>query len=189
MKTIPLEQKTAVVNNKDRKGDWIQTFVGKKFYPFDPRKEEIHIRDIAHSLSMQCRFLGHTKQFYSVAEHSVRVALECDERAQLAALLHDASEAYLCDIPRPIKPYIVGYSKCEEIVLDTIFCNYGLKLPLSDQIKFYDKVLLATEARDLMSPLIGDWSWLPKPIKEKIIPMNPQEAETSFLHLFARLSI
>lgn len=82
---------------------WIQTFLGKPFWPLSPRPEDIDIRDIAHALAMTCRFTGHSQKFYSVAEHSVRVSRIVPAQFALHGLLHDASEAYLCDLSRPIK--------------------------------------------------------------------------------------
>ena len=73
-----------------RKGNWMQTFTGRQFWPADPRADEIDIRDIAHALSMQCRYAGHCTQFYSVAEHCVLLANAIPEQ-KLWALLHDAS--------------------------------------------------------------------------------------------------
>src|SRR5271165_7548492 len=89
----------------NRKGDWIQTYTGRVMYPLDPRPEEINIIDIAHALSNLCRFTGHVRTFYSVAEHSVRVSQHCDPKDALWGLLHDASEAYLADMSRPMKRY------------------------------------------------------------------------------------
>src|SRR5690606_5290032 len=96
----------AVAHNPDlsapayepRLGDWMQTFTGRAVYPLDLRPDDIDIQDIAHALSMQCRYAGHTRQFYSVAEHSVHVARWCRQygpAAALEGLLHDATEAYL----------------------------------------------------------------------------------------------
>ena len=78
----------------ERIGSWLQTYTGKKFYPFDPREEEVDILDIAHALSQLCRFGGHTKEFYSVAEHCVLVSMCCPSEVKLLGLLHDAAEAY-----------------------------------------------------------------------------------------------
>ena len=99
----------------DRGDGWITTYTGQHFYPLDPRPHEVNMLDIAHALSMICRFNGHTQFFYSVAEHSIRCAYHAHEQwpdrieLQLAALLHDASEAYLCDIPRPVKLQLPDY--------------------------------------------------------------------------------
>src|SRR5688572_25823546 len=108
-----------------RKGDWMQTFTGRKFWPVDPRSNEIFIEDIAHSLSMMCRFLGHCSKFYSVAEHCVRASWWVADRRgsyldQLAALLHDAGEAYVVDVPRPIKPYLSNYKELEHNIDECI---------------------------------------------------------------------
>lgn len=89
-------------------GDCISTFTNNRIDPTDPSPEDIHIEDIAHALSMMTRANGHFKTFYSVAQHSINCANEaaargCSKRIQLACLLHDASEAYLSDITRPVK--------------------------------------------------------------------------------------
>ena len=80
----------------------MSTYTGKKFFPFDPRPEQICIEDIAHGLSMLCRFSGQCPYFYSVAEHSIYVVHCLPDNLQLEGLLHDASEAYLADLPRPV---------------------------------------------------------------------------------------
>ena len=85
---------------KDR---YLSTYTGKKFYPYDPRPEQICIEDIAHGLSMLCRFAGQCRFFFSVAEHSIAVAHLLPANLKLFGLLHDASEAYLVDLPRPVK--------------------------------------------------------------------------------------
>jgi hypothetical protein len=86
-----------------RKGDWMQTYTGRQFWPIDPRADEIDIVDIAHALSQQCRFAGHCKSFYSVATHSWHTSNVCNSENALWGLLHDAAEAYLVDLPTPIK--------------------------------------------------------------------------------------
>src|ERR1017187_10636100 len=77
----------------------ITTFSGIHFWPLLPNPADIRIEDIAHALSNQCRFAGHAREFYSVAEHSVRVSQLCPPEDALWGLLHDASEAYLTDVP------------------------------------------------------------------------------------------
>jgi len=76
-------------------GHWVNTYTGKHFHYLDPQPEEIDIIDIAHSLSLTCRYGGHCKQFYSVGDHSIRVAEIVPDELKLRALLHDAAEAYL----------------------------------------------------------------------------------------------
>src|ERR1700683_336889 len=85
------------------RGAWIVTFSGRRFYVLDPRPSDVRIEDIAHSLSLQCRFNGHVKNFYSVAQHSVLVSERCDPADALYGLLHDASEAYIGDMSAPLK--------------------------------------------------------------------------------------
>jgi uncharacterized protein len=172
------------------KSDWIQTYTGKKFFPLDPNIEDICIEDIAHSLSMQCRFNGHSKEFYSVAQHCVvmaRLWFPEEPELKLYALLHDASEAYLSDIPRPLKhlPQFNFYRDAETTLQALIYIKYGLIPVEPERIKRADNEILGEEAMSplIMSPLHPDWlirgegdisfhSWTPK------------EAETRFLKVF-----
>ena len=134
-----------------RVGGWIQTYTGVAFYPFDPRPSEIQIHDIAHALSMQCRFTGHVKEFYSVAQHSVLVALHCPQEDRLWALLHDATEAYLADVARPVKQHAVmePYRTIENDLERMICQRFGLPLEKPSSVTVADKRMLATEKRDL----------------------------------------
>lgn len=140
-----------------RHGDWMQTHSGLRFYPLDPRVEDIRLEDIAHALPMVCRFRGHCARFYSVAEHSLLVAGAVfrethDASLGLAALLHDASEAYLCDIPRPVKhlPEMAAYREVEKTVERVIAERFGLAFPMSGVVKRHDERALMTERRDLV---------------------------------------
>lgn len=108
--------------------DCIRTFTGIYMNVFEPTPEMICIEDIAHSLSMQCRFGGHLPEFYSVAEHSWHCSLMVANEHKLAALLHDASEAYLLDIPRPIKHRLNNYKKIEDNLMNIIAKNLGLNI-------------------------------------------------------------
>lgn len=110
---------------------WLRTFTGKRFDPLVPRYEDICIEDIAHSLSNMCRFAGHTSRFYGVAQHSVYVSAimggyGMDRRAQLVGLLHDASEAYLVDVPRPVKitPQFEFYRSLEHHLEEMIYAKF-----------------------------------------------------------------
>src|SRR5580692_700756 len=117
------------------RGDWIQTATGRQFWPMDPRPDEIFIDDIAHALSMLCRFGGHCLRFYSVAEHSVLLSRVAPQKHKLWALLHDASEAYLVDVPRPIKPMLVGYKAAEEKIQRAIAVRFNLHFGIPEDIK------------------------------------------------------
>jgi hypothetical protein len=179
----------AQIATTERMGGWIQTYSGIAFYPIDPRPEEIHYSDIAHALSMICRFTGHTKKFYSVAQHCVLVSQYCDPQDALWGLLHDASEAYMCDVARPVKhmdfmrPYRIQESKLMRVIAQ----KFGLSEQEPESVQVADRRLLYTEARDLMNPVHPDWEWLAEPYPEKINPWSPKKAEEMFLIRFVNL--
>jgi 5'-deoxynucleotidase YfbR-like HD superfamily hydrolase len=167
--------------------DWIQTFSGRKFHSMAPRPEEVFIEDIAHSLSLLCRFNGHCKRYYSVADHSVRVSRILPAELRLWGLLHDAGEAYLTDLPRPVKKGLPQFSEIEDRVLEQVALRFGLSWPMPRAVKDADNLLLATEARDLMAPPAGDWKLGVDPLPERIEPLGPEEAERLFLQEFHAL--
>ena len=111
----------------NRKGDWMQTFTGKKFWPLDPRSDDVDIKDIAHSLALTCRFNGQCNLFYSVAQHSVFVSRLVTPSQALAALLHDSTEAYLGDIIRPIKLYLPEFKDIENNLEKAIFQHFSIR--------------------------------------------------------------
>ena len=145
-----------------RKGNWMQTIGGRAFYPLDPRPEEIDIQDIAHALAHVCRFGGHCKAFYSVAEHCVRVS-EAIRGAggtvaeQFEGLMHDSAEAYVGDMVWPLKQAedVSGYKRVERLVEAAIAERFGLPHEQSPIVKKFDLVLLSTEKRDLMMDGVG----------------------------------
>lgn len=162
---------------------FITTFTGRKFHYKNPTVDEVCIEDIAHHLSLMCRFTGACKIFYSVSEHSVRVAELVPEKLKLSALLHDAAEAYIGDISRPVK-YSHKLEDTEGVIMGAIIRKYGIN-PYAPEIKYADSVLLATEARDLM-PNTDDWGELPKPLEEEIRPVDSRIARITFLYRFKR---
>ncbi|NNM74783.1 phosphohydrolase [Enterovirga aerilata] len=142
----------------ERKGDWMQTFSGRQFWPLDPQPKDIKLVDIAHALSMQCRYAGHVNKFYSVAEHSVHVSNVLPTiTLQKWGLLHDAAEAYLVDVPRPLKPYLAGYKDAEERLLQAIAERFRLPWPIPDLVKLADNSLLADEKEQLMAKEPAPW--------------------------------
>lgn len=166
---------------------WIQTFSNVEFHPFAPHLRDFKIEDIAHSLAMQCRFNGHTYQFYSVAQHSILVSQYVPAEHALCGLLHDASEAYLCDIPRPLKQSssFRDYHRLEDQLMFYIAQRFHFQHPLPEIIKTVDEQILHTEARHFMrSP-----SWVnPKlVIDTKIEPLAPMQAKAEFLSRFNEL--
>lgn len=160
---------------------WIQTFSGKRFAPARPLPELFDIRDIAHSLSLLCRFNGHCRVFYSVAEHSVRVSRLLPDRLARWGLLHDLGEAYLGDLPRPIKAQFPLFVEIEENLLTIAASVFGLPWPMPPEVKAADDVLLATEFRDLMAPMDDPWPLSRPPLDEPIRVMTSLEAEQAFL--------
>ena len=129
----------------------IRTVSGIYINVFEPKPEMICIEDIAHALSYQCRFGGHLPKFYSVAEHSLNCSyLIEDSNLKLAALLHDASEAYLLDIPRPIKSGLTNYKEIEDSLMKVIAEKFGFEYPLHSKIKEIDEIMLQTEWDILM---------------------------------------
>jgi hypothetical protein len=149
----------------ERKGDWIRTSTGVNFYPLDPKPEEIVIYDIAQALSNLCRYNGHMERHYSVAQHSLMVADELRKRGypaiiQMFGLLHDGSEAYICDIPRPIKPYLTNYFEIEKKLQDMIYERFAGRLPTEEEhriIKEVDDDALLFEVENYIH--FNDWRW------------------------------
>ena len=135
------------------------TYTGIKFDPINPNIELINIKDIAHALSLICRANGHIKHFYSIAQHSINCALEAKARnysikVQLLLLLHDASEAYISDIIRPVKPHLTNYLNIEAKLQQTIYKKYINSELVEDdynKIKEVDDDILMSELYILMN--------------------------------------
>ena len=167
-------------------GTWIQTVSGRRVdLPF-PKPEQIDIEDIAYALSMKCRFNGHTNKFYSVASHSIGVSRLMEPRLWLPALLHDANEAYLPDVPRPVKDLLSDYKDIEDTVQAVIEKKYGIKLTLEDRraIKRADNIMLATEGRDFLGDTEG-WGLKENPQDNEIVYIPEIErVRRDFLGLF-----
>ena len=174
-----------------KKGDWIQTFTGKEFWFLEPDPESIDIIDIAHSLSMQCRNNGHAHFFYSVAEHSIWVSMLVEPEHQLAALLHDASEAYLADIPSPIKPFLSNYKEIENNLQAEINKKFGCALTMHESIHKADKEILVNEMEFLLSEPPRPWNDDGKYNAAKditLVCMEPNEAKLQFLRRYDELT-
>ena len=169
-----------------KKGDWMQTYTGEQLYPIDPDPKHINIVDISHSLSMQCRFNGHCNRFYSVAEHSVIVSRFCKPEYALAGLMHDAAEAYLSDVIRPIKPYLNGYQEIENRLLRMIFDKYDIGYPYPENVKDIDLRACFTEGQTLM---FDAECWYDKAEPLDFVPecLCPDEAENAFWLRFNEL--
>jgi hypothetical protein len=177
-------------NSEIRRGNWSETFTGKKFWTMDPAPEDICIEDIAHALSLICRYGGHSKHFYSVAQHSINVSrVLCEdgfnERIQLYGLLHDASEAYICDIPRPLKEQIHGYIQYEDMIQAVVYFHFYIGQPdkyITDLVKYVDDLVLYNEAKILMNNTDG-WVKPVRTVKIDIDSRNPCDVERDFINL------
>lgn len=180
---------TGLTTGFNREAAWIQTHSGRRFNPTNPNPDAIVIQDIAHALSMQCRFSGHCKKFYSVAQHSVLVSHICNEEDALWGLLHDASEAYLVDVPRPLKRSgkFDAYIEFEARMQEAVCKRFGLPYQEPPSVKKADSKLLATEARDLMSPLHPDWLQPVTPLPFTIDAWSPDKAKDMFMQRFFEL--
>lgn len=170
---------------------WVQTYTGRRFYPLEPRPQDVDVVDIAHALGMICRYGGHSAQLYTVGQHSLlvasAVARDYPERLdwQLMALMHDASEAYLVDVPRPIKPFLVGYYEVEARVEACI--QRALSLPTDPDgaalVKTYDSRILVDECRKLTGN--SDWGRsFGEPLGVMISPLSPWQSERQFLAMY-----
>jgi hypothetical protein len=174
---------------KERAGDFMATFSGRKFWPLDPRADEVDIKDIAHSLALQCRYAGHSVSFYSVAEHSVLMArwlrTHYGPLTALAGLLHDASEAYLVDVPRPVKPFLTGYKAIEAKVQTVVYQKYGLPPEMPAAVHEADNRIIADELK-LLVPM--DWHGKhDDPLGVPVAGWSWQVAEQEFLTEFESL--
>jgi hypothetical protein len=145
-------------------GSAVRTYTGVLFDFVNPEQSSINLMDISHSLSLLCRFAGHCKRFYSVAEHAVRVSYICPPGQELWGLHHDDSESYCVDVPRPLK-HLAGmesYRAHEKRVQLEIVKMLGFDvLEEPAEVKLADMVLLVTEQRDLLHNSIPDFNIIP----------------------------
>lgn len=172
----------------DRVGDWMQTYLGKCFWPLDPRPEEVFIEDIAHALAMRCRYGGHCKRFYSVAEHSVHLSFFVPAEHALWALLHDAPEAYSADVPRPLKRCLPYWKPMETRIMDAICLRFDLPFDEPDAVRYADLAITSDERAVLMNPCDQDWGALPPALGANIVGHDPMAAKVLFLNRFAELT-
>jgi 5'-deoxynucleotidase YfbR-like HD superfamily hydrolase len=169
---------------------WILTATGRHFSYLDPRPEDIDILDIAQGLANECRYAGHTRAFYSVAQHAWLASQIVPWADSLEALLHDASEAYCKDIPRPLKELLPDYREIEARVDGAIRARFGLPGRASPSIKQADIVMLATERRDLMPADKTPWPILDgiEPLPRRILPASASKAQALFLKRYIELT-
>jgi hypothetical protein len=163
------------------RGDWMQTNSGRRFYPLDPQPHEVDPEDIAHALSLLCRYGGHVDRFYSVAEHCVLMSEAVAPEHALAALLHDATEAYVVDVPRPLKRVLTGYRDIELATWVAICMRFRIAPDLPAEVKDADNRILLTERKALMR-LAEPWGIddLFTPLEVTITGWAPADAEQRY---------
>jgi len=177
-------------------GPYILLYTGRKFFFDHPEQHQFDIRDIAHATAHKCRYSGHTHVHSSVAEHMWRASFLVPERLALAALLHDASEAYIADLPAPLKGWMREHGHTELLDLDkrieTAIANwYGIHLTADETgvLKIVDRKLAMTEARDLMAERDTNAYWHNDPPYDwRYLPMSAAEAESKYLRRFSQLT-
>lgn len=167
--------------------EWIETYTGRRFCPLDPRPEDVCLTDIVWALSQKCRYTGHCATFFSVAEHSVLVSRLVPAEAKLWGLLHDAAEAYLPDVARPIKRSLAGFEAIEERVLRAIAEALGLPWPVPDVVWEADTIALATEKPVLFPSSPNEWNLGVEAADLPVRCLSPIAARAAFLERFTVL--
>lgn len=172
------------------RGNWMQTFTGRQFYPMDPRPEDVDGRDIAHALSLICRYGGHVERFYSVAEHCLHLSYAVAPEHALWALLHDATEAYVGDMVRPLKLHMPDYVAAEDRVMAAIAERYGLEgTTMPAPVKDADNRILLDERAAVMRPTAHAWSQDDlQPLGVHIEALQPYQAELLYLQRLTDLT-
>lgn len=187
---------TLPTDTRYKAAEFIETYTGRMFKPLYPDPRAVSVIDIAHALANQCRYSGHTIWHYSVAHHSCllaqyteqvlkRPAIEC-----LQILMHDAPEAYLVDIPRPVKQYMPEFRKWDHGINDAVREWLGVAhLPIPDYQDELDSRIISDERAQLMSDSGNDWGHAARhPLDIIISRWSPEHAEQQFLFRYAAYS-
>jgi 5'-deoxynucleotidase YfbR-like HD superfamily hydrolase len=186
---------TAPDHGPPRPGPYLQTVSGRWVNPFDPDPSQLDAGDIARALANQCRFGGHSRVFYSVAQHAVIVSELVEQRGGdvedvFAALMHDATEAYLGDMPHPLKhrsPLGAAFKQAEDHLERALRERFRIRADVPE-IKRADRALLATERRAFSAE---DWHWPEldgvEPLDVELTAWSPDEAAEAFARRYAEL--
>ncbi len=165
---------------------WILTATGRRF-PLDaPRPEDVDPLDLAHALGNLCRFGGHTRLHYSVAQHSLLVSELAGRPFRLAGLLHDAGEAYVGDIVGPLARRLPEFRAVEHRILDAVATRFGVPRWQFEtpEVRHADAVALLTERKALLPPSPHPWAEdlaAARPLRRTIVPLPPEAARAAFL--------
>lgn len=168
----------------------ITTYTGKQLDILNVQTSDIDIKDVAHSLSLQCRAMGHYDRFYSVAQHSYLLSMVVPEEMNLAALLHDASEAYTTDIPTPIKTTFPELMELDRSVQQAVIEHFDLNPQHLLDLKPYDRELFYRECQLLFTEFDCDWELTIPSVRELEINhlFEPQLAEQLFILRYEELT-
>lgn len=168
---------------------WIQTYTGRAFNPLDPEVDAIDVRDIAHHLSLTCRYNGAVRKFYSVAEHCVLLSHRVSPENAAWALLHDATEAYIGDMVWPLKEELPAFKRIEDGLMRAICARYGLDPNQPKEVAEFDRRIVLDERDQLMAPPQRLWSALEgfTPLDVTVYGWYPEVAEETYLLRFAQL--
>jgi hypothetical protein len=177
-----------MLKNKKYPNAWVQTYTGVKFYPIEPNFKDVYITDIAWSLSHQCRYTGHSNKFYSVAEHCIYVSEQVPQEFKLWGLLHDASEAYLSDIARPVKAFLPSYKVIENKIMEAVCKKFKMSVDMPTIVKEVDLRILGDEQRQFLPYPPESWTFTGKPlgITFKYNSLTPEEMYYKFLDYFEK---
>lgn len=171
--------------------EWIQTYTGRRFYLNRPTPEMLDVVDIAHALGNLCRYTGHVRTFYSVAEHSVNLAnwsLRHDPQHRRTVLFHDAAEAYIGDLSRPFKTLLPKAKEIEKAIQAAMAQRFDLLWPVPTSVKLMDTRIMLDEKAVLMHHT-GGWNIQgEQPLGNITIHgWNPDRAAMEFLRLYSEL--
>lgn len=166
---------------------WIQTFTGRRFDVFNPNPDHIHLLDIAVALANTCRFSGHTPYHYSVGQHSLLMSRVVPPSVAMEALMHDAAETYMGDVPRPIKLGLQDYNAVIKVVETAISERFNLTFPWPAEIHEADMRMVITEAHAFEKETVG-WGIDAAPYGDVVVAkMDPLNVRALFIERFLEL--
>lgn len=177
------------VDIEDERGPWMSSYTGRRFHPLAPRREDVATEDVLRGLAFTRRFAGQTRKFYSVAEHSVLGSVLAEDMGgrPLARqfLLHDATEAWIGDMPRPLKYEMARFREVEARIWNVVADRYRLPRRLDDRVKQIDNIMCVTEKLALM-PHAENWPSLPDSLADSSITIEAWPPSTALRRIARR---
>lgn len=165
---------------------WISTFTGKKVYPWAPKPEDIELLDIAIALSRTPRFRGHTREFYSVAQHCVIASYLVPKSDALWALLHDAPEAYIGDLPKPLKQMLPDWERADVLLTWAVCQRFGLEPEMPESVIEVDRLLLVSEAEIHLEYHVDNWHRTLGVMPDPTLILDPMSINSAFTNFILR---